>query len=138
MDIALVACSKNKRSGAHPAHLLYSSELFKRAYWYASQNHERVLILSAKHGVVEPCEVVTEYDVTLAVLGAQARKEWAMRAGAMIWRITTPKSHITFYCGRLYREHLVPLLGSMMCQVPLAHMGIGQQLHWYAQRGYHP
>jgi hypothetical protein len=72
MDIGLVACSRLKADRPLPARELYVSPLFRAARAYAERRYgsECWLILSAKHGLVDPETVLAPYDVTLRQLSA--------------------------------------------------------------------
>lgn len=53
MQIALISCSKMKKTYPCPAHELYSaSDLFSLSYQYAKKRADKVYILSAKYGLV--------------------------------------------------------------------------------------
>ena len=57
--IALIACSCKKIGGADQAQYLYNSNLFKLSFRYAQQRGaQRIYILSAKHGLLDPNEIL--------------------------------------------------------------------------------
>jgi hypothetical protein len=61
---------------------LYSSELFYRSRRYAQANYDAWLILSAKHGLVWPGEILEPYDCKLAALRRPERRALAERLAA--------------------------------------------------------
>lgn len=63
--VGLVGCASQKLRRAAPARELYVSQLFKKASAYAEKTCDRWYILSAKHGLVHPDEVLEPYDVKL-------------------------------------------------------------------------
>jgi hypothetical protein len=138
LDIAFVGCSKVKRDGLLPAHRLYDSPLFRRAYWYATNNHAHVYILSAKHGILNPDQRIQQYDVSLAGMSRVEQRRWAARIAVVIHRVMPPGSRLSFYCGRLYWRDLAPQLTEYSCRMPVAGLRIGEQLSWYAREGYSP
>lgn len=121
--IVLVACCGKKLPYAAPARDLYQSELFRKSRLYAEQNGDQWLILSALHGVVHPDATVDPYDMTLADMGADARREWSRKVA----------EQLRDYAG----DRLTVLAGSAYCgwidqfanvTRPMEGLGIGQQL----------
>src|SRR5262245_30218934 len=76
-DVGLVGCSRLKRSVAAPATELYTSPLFRLAAHYCSATCDLWFVLSAKHGLVTPDQVLAPYDATLTGLGPVERLAWA-------------------------------------------------------------
>lgn len=76
-DIVLISCSSSKLNHAAPAADLYSSQLFRAAKKWAEQNGTQWAILSAKHGIVDPTDVIEPYNETLKGKGKDARRQWA-------------------------------------------------------------
>jgi hypothetical protein len=142
MRIGLVACGKTKRDRATPAHELYISTLFHKASAYAAETYDRWYILSAKHHLLEPDQLIAPYDDSLKGRGAARRKEWASEVCEQICkryppnRAPTPEFYL--HAGADYSRFLADCLRSngYVTHVPLAGLGIGQQLHWYSVRGY--
>ena len=66
--ICIVSCTAHKRETAMHAENLYSSELFFKSRRYAQANYDAWLILSAKHGLVRPCEILAPYECKLTAL----------------------------------------------------------------------
>jgi hypothetical protein len=80
MRIGLVGCSKSKRERAAPARDLYDrSTLFRGARCFVQQRCERWFVLSAKHGLVRPEQVLEPYDETLTTASRSARRRWTER-----------------------------------------------------------
>src|SRR5262245_17546646 len=77
--VCIVGCTAHKRGMPMPAENLYSSELFYRSRRYAQAYHDAWLILSAKHGLVSPCEILEPYDCKLSSLSAEEREALAER-----------------------------------------------------------
>lgn len=131
--IGLVACSKTKLDRPSPARELYTSPLFRAARDYCEQTYDGWLILSALHGLVTPGEIVVPYDVTLLTMSRRDRASWAARVAQGLRRYAGPRDTLYVHAGDLYR-HWVPEWTACPIRVPLAHLGIGQQLAWYAAR----
>jgi hypothetical protein len=75
----LIACCKEKLDHAAPAKELYQSDLFKKCMaWITKKGRvDEWGILSARHGLVQPGQVIKPYDVCLADLSSKKRQEWA-------------------------------------------------------------
>lgn len=137
MIYAVVACGARKRAVDRcEARDLYCSPWFKKARRYA----ERVSgghwwILSAKHGLVEPDNILEPYDESLIGKRKDQRQDWATWIFNLIrWtNEVQPGDTIIVLAGDTYTEFLVPELkrAGIHVQTPLRGLGIGEQLHWF-------
>lgn len=76
--IYLISCCKEKLPAAAKAKDLYQSEGFKRRLSYARfQKPDEILILSAKHHIVELDQILEPYDVCLSGETIGEQKKWA-------------------------------------------------------------
>jgi hypothetical protein len=102
--IGLVACSKTKLSVPAPAYLLYSkSPKFTQCYLVAKRDCDKVFILSAKHGAVEPSKVLAPYNTYLADMPPEYIEQW----GAQVWAtIADPEATYYSYLPSAYRQPL--------------------------------
>ncbi|MCC9167216.1 hypothetical protein LN893_10195 [Pontibacter sp. XAAS-A31] len=76
--------------------------------------------------------MIEPYEKTLNSMPKKERLKWADEVLKSIEAKTTVGDHIVFLAGVRYREFLVRnlvLLGYTV-EVPLANMGIGEQLSW--------
>jgi len=115
---------------------MYSaSDLFRKAYSYATKNYDFVAILSAKYGLLFPDEKIEPYNLTLNDMSSRERKEWADKVfNQMKTRLKLKEfDKVFFHAGKKYREQLIQKLGNMgiQCKVPLEGLGIGKQKAWY-------
>ena len=138
-SLGLISCTKSKQNYPCEASEMYSaSDLFRKAYSYASKNYDFVAILSAKYGLLFPDDKIEPYDLTLNDMKSQQRKKWAERVfKQMNSRLKLRDfNRFFFHAGKRYREHLIPKLENMgiHCEVPLEHLGIGEQMAWYIER----
>lgn len=129
--VVLVACTKQKRLEAAPARELYTSEWFTRARAYAENFGDRWYILSALYGLLAPEKVVAPYDLTIATMAPGQRAEWGRVVAAQL-RTALAGRPVTLQllAGRSYRDPLVPHLDGYTIEVPMAGLGIGQQIAW--------
>ena len=81
LDVGLLACGRLKADRPLPARELYVSPLFRAARAYAERRYgpDRWLILSARHGLVDPETVLAPYDLSLHQLSAAERQAWGDR-----------------------------------------------------------
>jgi hypothetical protein len=77
MRVGLVGCVKTKV--AHPAKArdLYSSALFRGRRRFVESSCDRWFVLSARHGLVSPDEIIEPYDETLNDKSTAAKRRWA-------------------------------------------------------------
>jgi cytoplasmic iron level regulating protein YaaA (DUF328/UPF0246 family) len=135
-SLGLISCTKSKQSYPCKASEMYlPSDLFRKAYSYAVKNYDFVAILSAKYGLLFPNDKIEPYDLTLNNMNAKEKKEWAERVfKQMKSRLKLRDfTEVLFHAGKKYREHLIPKLENLgiHCEVPLEHLGIGEQMAWY-------
>jgi hypothetical protein len=72
-----VACTAAKRPAPAPAAELYDpSPLFRESYRQALSDGFPVAILSTKHGLVQPDDLLEPYERTLVDLSAEQRQTW--------------------------------------------------------------
>jgi hypothetical protein len=130
----LVACVGKKHDVAAPAGDLYQSDWFRKARRYAEQRVSW-FILSAQHGLLAPETVIEPYNLTLNTMPSDERRAWAGRVFAQI-QTSIPPGKLVVLAGRHYREYLLPLLqtAGYTVEVPMAGLGIGQQLQWLDQQ----
>jgi DGQHR domain-containing protein len=129
--VGLVACSKAKANRAMAAAQLYTSLLFRRATDYCRRHDDRWFILSARHGLVAPEQVLEPYDDTLAGRKPAERQAWAGRVVAELQRRGLGHAKFFLHAGRQYAG---VLLNKLDCEWPLAGLAIGAQLAWYRRR----
>jgi hypothetical protein len=130
--IYLVACVSRKRSLPTRAEALYDSPLFDKCSRLARMRGDRWFILSAKHGLLRPDEVVAPYEETLNTMSADRRRAWASAVCRQLMEVTSPGDTLVFLAGSRYREGLIPELLHRGCkvEVPMEGLTIGRQLQW--------
>lgn len=136
MKLGLISCTKSKQNYPCRADEMYQpSALFSKAYAYAIKQYDQVAILSAKHGLLMPHEVIEPYERTLKTMRRKAKKQWAEMVHQQLKDKIDFKeiSEIFFHAGMDYREDLIPLLrgDGIRVQIPLEGLRQGKQLQWY-------
>lgn len=134
--IGLVGCVKEKAGSPHPARDLYRSALFAGRRAYVERSCEQWWILSAKHGLVHPRDVLAPYDETLKLASRSARRRWSHDVLAALDERVNPAAPdvIEIHAGADYRDYgLVQGLWGRGCvvEIPSAGMAIGEQLRFY-------
>ena len=134
----LLGCSKTKAPSLLPAKELYQGDLFRLARRYIEGIGAEWLILSAKHGLLLPDDIISPYDDSLQAMTREQRQAWGLEVWTLgglrdrMWRAPLLTS-VVFLCGKLYREQLVCRVrrcAGIVVDVPMAGLGIGAQKRW--------
>jgi DGQHR domain-containing protein len=133
LTIGLVGCSKRKLPHPAPARELYISPLFQFAARYCGATCDCWFVLSAKHALVEPAEMLAPYDVTLRHLTTAGRETWACRVVEQLRQrgLLNAGHRFQLHAGAVYAR---PLTRHLPAEQPLAGLGIGQRLSWYRRQ----
>ena len=134
--VYLVSCVGQKLSMPAPARDLYASAWFCKARSYIESTGHPWFILSAKHGVVHPDEVIAPYDLTLKAMRIAERRRWADRVISQLEPKLGDVVEVTLLAGMRYREFIQPWLAStgVIVTVPMEGLRIGEQLSWLSRR----
>lgn len=135
--IGLVGCVKQKQPGRAPARDLYTSTLFRGRRGYVERTCDRWFILSARHGLVDPDEVLGWYDQTLDDATAKKRAAWSERVLAQLRERLGELAGLTFeaHAGAAYLDFgLVEglLAEGAVVERPAQGLGLFQQYAFYA------
>lgn len=143
---AILACSKSKLDVPAPARELYTGALFKLALQYAESVADRVLILSAKHGVVESTSVLRPYDEKLptekhrlAVWGNLVAGQLQSTIAPGVPRANLPVAaelakRVLCLAPQSYVSGIGFMYGPSWWHRPLKGLGIGSQKKWLIDR----
>jgi len=104
--VGVVACCKTKMNRPAPARSLYQSHLFKLSVAYLTKRCSVWVILSAKHGVVMPDDIIEPYDLTLADMTKAKRDSWATKTNKQLLKLFGDGVIYTAICGLHYRAAL--------------------------------
>ena len=133
--LALISCTKRKASHACAAADLYKpSAGFSYAYRYARLVADKVLILSAKHGIVRPDQILAPYDETLQGSSQAERERWAEMVYPQLR--ATPEYRdarsIVWLAGEDYRNELLTRVrgDAKRSSVPMLGLRQGEQVSW--------
>lgn len=131
--VFLVSCTKRKKGeGPHQAKDLYDSVWFNMAKKYIGE--QQWYILSAKHHLLGPTELINPYNVSLHDFTRQERKEWSKEVCLSLIKICSP-CELTVFAGKRYTQYLDDILVRARFNpiYPLSGLGIGNQLKWFKE-----
>jgi hypothetical protein len=136
--IGLVVAPGRQRAGIMRASESYSrSPLFRRACDYCQRGHDEWHILSARHGLLAPRQVIAADEIAWGLLSPAERGEWARRtAGQLVARRERSGDAIVFvlYGPRQYARMLQRAAPSLRFELPLAGMTARERAHWFDER----
>lgn len=135
-SLVLVSCTKAKTTRRAPAQDLYSSPAFLMKKRLIQRCNAEWMILSAKHGLVEPTTAIQPYDQTLTTMGMAARRQWANGLLPDLLARARRYGSVVLLAGDKYAEHLIGPLTDAGIDVnrPMAGLRQGEQLQWLAAR----
>lgn len=137
--IVLVSCSKAKYEKGKACYVYSKSALFKKISSYVEDNYEHWYILSSKYKLLFPDTYIESYNETLNNKSEKEKQEWSIDIIKTLSKFHCLKNEsVIIYAGNEYRKYLIPLLNEQksIVFVPLKHMGIGEQLRYFKDRGY--
>lgn len=153
--LILIGCSKTKKAvdfdprtgGRVIPEQLYGSQLFSKRVDYANTRGLRWAVLSARYGVWFPHIGLKAYDQTFAEMEAADIAAWhvgvAQRLMEELWEsynlgrsvnpIKPSELTVEIHAGADYCHPLAEILQAVgiAVELPLAGLGIGEQLAWY-------
>lgn len=126
--ICIVSCTAHKRDVRMRAEYLYSSDLFYKSRRYAQANYDAWLILSAKHGLIKPCEILAPYERKLTTLSLSERGVLAEQVSLQAATLFGASSvQISSICGDEY-DDLLDEAGIRFSRKPEFALPIGKKL----------
>lgn len=134
-SLVLVSCSKAKLDHSAPARELYCSPAFQMKRAIIERNGADWLILSAKHGLLEPDAMIAPYDLTLNTMGVAARQKWARDAIPPLLERARGIGRVVIFAGQAYSQYLTGSLAEHNIAVsePLRGLRQGEQLAWLSR-----
>lgn len=139
MTVGLVSCTKSKLDEAAPARELYSpSYVFRKSVEYVERECDRWHVLSAKHGLVDPDEVLEPYDETLSGAPKATRERWAAEVREQLKaRYEGKRVKFVLMAGRSYAGAVEGIdeedWVSAEVEEPMKGLGTGHRRRWLAQ-----
>jgi len=126
--IVLISCVSKKLPYKSKVKDLYISTLFKLNYRYAqSLKPDKIFILSAKYGLLNPEEEIEPYNETLNTKSSSEIQQWANKVILDLEKQTDINNdEFIFLAGNNYRKFLIPYIKNF--EIPLKGLTIGKQL----------
>jgi hypothetical protein len=138
--VILVSCTADKHDEPLQAQYLYTkSTLFRKASAYARQHGDAWFIMSAKHALLRPTDVVEPYNTYLPKLPLVERKRIGERVVDTLCSIMgEDEFEVEIHAGKEYVKAIVPFLDlrGVRWSDPMNGLGIGQRLAEYKKLGY--
>jgi hypothetical protein len=131
--LAIIPCGARKREGRHAARDLYVGPYFRAALrWAETSGADRVLVLSAKHGLLGLDELVDAYDLTFGQTGSVTAAEVEQQAYLRLVRHTRPVQCVGGAAYRSVVRQVWPWATSPVdgCTSMGAHLRVLSQLSW--------
>lgn len=134
--IGLVGCVSKKRDVAVAARDLYVSNLFLGRRAAVERTCTRWFILSAKHGLLSPDEVVAPYDQSFKRTTSTERRSWGQAVLKALDAVIVSFNGVVveIHAGAEYRAFGVEeglRARGVEIVVPTLGLGIGRQLAFY-------
>jgi len=123
--VGLVGCGRTKAASEQPAKDLYLGTLFKWARAYAETFCDEWVILSARHGVLLPDELVEPYEQSISSMRLTEREAWGERAASYLNQ--SYRGLRVRYVGLAGWEYLRHLRLQAPIDEPLSGKGIGER-----------
>ncbi|MGH2487333.1 MAG: DUF6884 domain-containing protein [Ktedonobacterales bacterium] len=136
--IGLVVAPGRQRAGVMRASESYSrSPLFRRACDYCQRGRDEWHILSARHGLLSPQQVIGADELAFSILSPDERREWARRtATQLVARCERSGEDIVFvlYGPRQYVRLLQRAAPCLRFELPLAGVTARERARWFDER----
>lgn len=138
--VVLVGCGKSKLHHAAPAKDLYTGALFRKARAWAEKHGDEWGILSAKHFLVMPNQIVEPYERKLHGLSGDYLRQWIWNTNWFIrsrWSTWAVPTRFICLAGKEYAQAfnstLLPVSNRIEAEFPMSGMGIGRRLQFLSR-----
>lgn len=136
--LTLVSCCGPKLDRIASARELYRSPMFQKSARWAELKGDDWFVLSARHGLIRPEDMLEPYDQTLKTMTKAQRDTWARHVAAQLWSWATDRNvtslHVTLLAGAAYAAW-IPLAHDLARVVqPLQGLSIGYRLKWLTEQ----
>jgi hypothetical protein len=108
--LVLTSCCKKKLNHPAPAGELYCGNMFRTVKDFAERKGYDLIIVSAKHGLVSPSQVLNPYEKVLRNRSDIGAIQPAVVAS--LKRMLPAYDKVIVICGKKYREAISPVIDS--------------------------
>jgi len=135
--IAIISGSKKRLSVSAPANKYFTGVLFRKAFEFAKKNFDVVLILSAKHYLLRPEQIVKPNDGYLFDISRDELNNWTDMTFKKLMKYISSDTEVYFYVAKRNREGLFNRLEEIgiSCFAPLSNLSLGEQMRWFNNQG---
>jgi hypothetical protein len=134
-DLLLVGCVKTQLDHSAPADELFCSPLFRLRRDFAERSGRPWFVLSSRHGLVRPEQVIEPYDLPLARQGVAYRQQWGRRVVADLAAAVGELGGLTveIHAGAAHAESVIAGLAERGAATrwPQRGLNAGHHLAWY-------
>ena len=132
---ALISCSKSKGGHRDLARNVYVSSLYRKSVMVAEAWGLSFSILSAKHGLLDPDEIIEPYDLTLKGASKQFKSEWALKVDKQIRNSIDRKKRLIVLAGDDYFAPLIEVgkMDPLNFLAPMRGLSLGKRLAFLNQ-----
>lgn len=131
IDLVVVPCGARKAPTPRAADMLYIGSYFRACYRAAvALGPRRVLILSAKYGLVRPSQVIAPYEQTFGAAGAIDRSRLRAQAEELGVEDADP---VVVLAGRRYVEEARSIWPHADAPLQRVRGGMGKQLTYLSE-----
>ena len=88
------------------------------------------MILSSKYALIDPDDLLIDYEDTLTDKTKEERIEWSVRVYNKLLLLLKSDDEIYFYCGKKYWFYLHKMIINKK-YTPIQNLRIGKLLHYY-------
>lgn len=121
-----------KKKGTYKAKELYNSPWFHKVLSIVERMGDKWYIISAEHGLLNPDQIISDYDTTLLTMKKNQREKWANKVLKDFIPLVESGDTVVMLAGKYYREFLEQPLTEkgVIIEVPTKHLTTGKQLEW--------
>lgn len=136
--IGLVAAPRRQRGGVCRARDQYDpSPIFRRARDYCERAFSEWYIISTRHHLLAPHQVIGVGEPGLHRLSPQERQQWVEHVAAALLALHTRGSdspHFVLYASQRYADLLQRAAPDLDIELPLSGLSLRERLRWYDDR----
>lgn len=131
--IIFLQCVGMKKQHSCKAQDMYTSPFFKKSLKYAKQlKPDKILILSAKYGVLTLNQTISPYNKTLKEMSKHKQKVWSIMVVKQLKKMDINFNEKTiFLAGKQYIQYLTPYFKNKETPFQkIGKTGLGPILHY--------
>lgn len=105
--ILFITCGNKKLPYSAKAKEIYCSSVFKSYYKFGIDNFDEVAILSSKHNLLNPEDIIEPYDVYIGNFSDEELKQWSIKTKKLIIeRYPRDEYEYYFLTGKLWTKYI--------------------------------